>query len=391
MTPSGTTAASYDDQDRLLSFGDATYSYTPDGELRTKTNPTGTTTYTHDALGSLLAVELPDGRVIDYLVDGQGRRVAKEVDGVIARAWLYRDNLNPIAELDGAGNVVSRFVYASRGNVPDYMIRDCVAYRILSDNLGSPIVVVNTETGEIAQELEYDVWGNVLEDTNPGFQPFGFAGGLFYPDTGLVRFGARDYDPEVGRWTAKDPILFGGGNTNLYRYVLYDRVNFNDPSGLFIWDIIDVFSFRWSLYDFINCPTLENAGWLALDAISFLPLIPSIGLLGKLDDIRDLARLSGRADDAIDLARGNQRAAKTSLEDASGNIRRFMQTGQGSWESIASHIERATSRKARGGVSIVDHYRNLETGEYFFWHSLFKNGVEIDSHIRPLSKLDAWP
>jgi len=29
-------------------------------------------------------------------------------------------------------------------------------------------------------------------DPNPAFQPFGFAGGLYDNDTGLVRFGARD-------------------------------------------------------------------------------------------------------------------------------------------------------------------------------------------------------
>lgn len=43
---------------------------------------------------------------------------------------------------------------------------------------------------------------------------------------------ARDYDPSVGRWTAKDPILFGGGQTNLYVYVGSDPVNRADPRGL---------------------------------------------------------------------------------------------------------------------------------------------------------------
>jgi RHS repeat-associated protein len=78
---------------------------------------------------------------------------------------------------------------------------------------------VESETGEVAQRLDYDAFGRVLLDTNPGFQPFGFAGGLYDADTGLVRFGARDYDPEIGRWTAKDPILFGGGQGNVYVYV----------------------------------------------------------------------------------------------------------------------------------------------------------------------------
>jgi len=47
-----------------------------------------------------------------------------------------------------------------------------------------------------------------------------------------VHFGARDYDPAVGRWTAKDPIRFGGGQSNLYVYVGDDPVDFIDPTGL---------------------------------------------------------------------------------------------------------------------------------------------------------------
>ena len=64
------------------------------------------------------------------------------------------------------------------------------------------------------------------------FQPFGFAGGLYDPDTKLTHFGAREYDASIGRWLTKDPILFAGRDTNLYGYVLNDPINFIDPSGL---------------------------------------------------------------------------------------------------------------------------------------------------------------
>jgi hypothetical protein len=47
-----------------------------------------------------------------------------------------------------------------------------------------------------------------------------------------VRFGARDYDPDMGRWTNKDPIGFAGGDTNVYAYVGSDPVNDLDPTGL---------------------------------------------------------------------------------------------------------------------------------------------------------------
>jgi len=46
-----------------------------------------------------------------------------------------------------------------------------------------------------------------------------------------VRFGARDYDPEIGRWTTKDPIGFGGGQSNFYEYCLNDPINAVDPDG----------------------------------------------------------------------------------------------------------------------------------------------------------------
>ena len=88
-------------------------------------------------------------------------------------------------------------------------------------------------SGLLVKRIDYDSFGNVILDTDPFFRvPFGFAGGLYDPDTGLVRFGARDYDPEIGHWTAKDPIDFGGGSVNLYEYVLDDPVNWIDPLGL---------------------------------------------------------------------------------------------------------------------------------------------------------------
>ena len=50
---------------------------------------------------------------------------------------------------------------------------------------------MNASSGAVAQRLDYDEWGFVLSDTSPGFQPFGFAGGLYDHQTGLVRFALR--------------------------------------------------------------------------------------------------------------------------------------------------------------------------------------------------------
>jgi RHS repeat-associated protein len=122
-------------------------------------------------------------------------------------------------------------------------VRGGTAYRIVSDWRGDVRLVLNTtETGSAAvvQQLDYDAWGNVMNLVDPAcsvggpalcWQPFGFAGGVFDVTTGIVRFGARDYDPMMRRWTQKDPIGFGGGQWNIYVYVGDDPINGSDPNG----------------------------------------------------------------------------------------------------------------------------------------------------------------
>ncbi|RMW97811.1 RHS repeat-associated core domain-containing protein [Allofranklinella schreckenbergeri] len=165
-----------------------------------------------------------------------GRRIGKRKDGQVQYRLLFLDKLHPLAEFDQQGNIRSLFVYADRSNAPTLMLRGGKTWRLIADHLGSIRLVIDAETGQIGQRIDYDAWGRVTHDSQPGFQPFGFAGDLYGPDTGLTRFWARDYDAETGRWTAKDPILFDGGDSNLYGYVLQDPVNGVDPLGTGPWD-----------------------------------------------------------------------------------------------------------------------------------------------------------
>ena len=235
LNASGLFGASYDNQDRIVGYGsNIEYEFTDNGELlsRTDTATNDVTEYAYDAVGNLRGVVLPNGDEIEYLVDGQGRRVGKTVNGVFEKGWLWRGQLQPVAELDSAGNVSARFVHAEGSNVPELMVTTAATFRLVTDHLGSVRLVIDVGTGAVVQELAYDAWGRVVLDTNPGLQPFGFAGGLYEPETGLVRFGARDYDAEVGRWTSKDPLRFEGRDSNLFAYVHSDPQNRRDPSGL---------------------------------------------------------------------------------------------------------------------------------------------------------------
>ena len=227
----GTTHATYDARDRLVNWGSSTYSWAPDGNLVGINGVTGSSTFTFDDLGRLRKVVLPDGHTVSYLIDAQGQRVGREVDGTLVTGYLYDPVGNIVAETNGSGAVVARFGYDDLGHV-SLMERGGTSYRVITDTLGSPLLVIDASTGAVVDSIRYDAWGRITNETAPGTTPFGFAGGLLDPDTGLVHFGARDYDPATGRWTASDPLLFNGGDANLYRYSGGDPVNAHDPSGL---------------------------------------------------------------------------------------------------------------------------------------------------------------
>jgi len=228
----------------------------------------------YDVLGNLKSASLPGGTTVDYVIDGQNRRIGKKVNGTLVQGFLYQNQLNPVAELDGTGAVAKRFVYGTKANVPDYMIdvaNGGVTYRIVSDHLGSPRLVINTADGTVAQRIDYDEFGNITVDTNPGFQPFGFAGGLYDQHTGLTRFGARDYDAQSGRWTTKDPIKFLARSTNLYMYAHNNPTNYVDPQGLVEFASPgEVINFWGEVFgatgDFIeNYADLRRANWKGAD------------------------------------------------------------------------------------------------------------------------------
>ena len=153
--PAPHLGAAPDSQDRLLTDGDATFTYTDAGSLLSKTVDGETTSYEYTALGGLRAVTLPDGTDIEYVLDATHRRVGKRVNGELTQGFLYgnvvpsvwelgraegfpyRTHTPILAELDASGNIALRFVYATHKHVPDYMIRGGATYQLISDERGS--------------------------------------------------------------------------------------------------------------------------------------------------------------------------------------------------------------------------------------------------------------
>ena len=230
-----TTTADANRQDAITRQGTEQLTYRKSGELVRREGAQGTTSYDYDERGALRSASLADGTQVSYQLDGAGRRIGRRTGSGPWTHWVYTsEGRGPSVQLADDGSVEARFVYGSRNEVPDLMLRDGKTYALVTDHRGSIRRVVDTATGTVAQRLDYTPWGRVTTDTRPGFQPFGFAGGMYDSATGLVRFGARDYDARLGRWTAPDPAFAGGGDTNLYAYIGNDPVNLRDPSGRFI-------------------------------------------------------------------------------------------------------------------------------------------------------------
>ena len=180
-------------------------------------------------------------------------------------------------------NLIMRFEYAD-GRMPVAMTRGGATYYLTHDQVGS-LKAVADGAGNVVKRIDYDSFGNIIDDTNPSFDmPFGFAGGLHDKDTGLIRFGYRDYDPDIGRWTAKDPILFAGGDTDLFGYVLNNPVNMIDPYGLY------------SLYE------LEH------DLANYSAGLGDALLLGFGDNLRDLTGDALGLSDVVDPCSASYKA-----------------------------------------------------------------------------------
>ena len=229
----------YSDEDHLLKAGEWAYQYDLDGFLTNKTNstnPTNRTQYFYSSRGELLTVILPEGKRIDYVCDPLGRRIAKKINNVVVEKYLWQGLTRLLAVYSGNNSLLMRFEYADE-RMPVAMKMGLATYYLSYDQVGS-LRLVADGSGNVVKRISYDSFGNIIEDTNPSVMiPFGFAGGLHDRDTGLVRFGYRDYDPEVGRWAAKDPIGFAGGDTDVYGHVLNNPVNLIDTNGLWGEDV----------------------------------------------------------------------------------------------------------------------------------------------------------
>jgi len=222
---------------RLASSASATFSHDTNGNLTSKTDATGTAQYGWDFENRLSQVTLPDGTGVSYKYDALGRRIERSVNLVSAlpeitvERFVY-DGADVVRDIDENGLTLNDYV---NGPGIDNKLRQTNnvtgSLYFLTDHLGSTTGLTDA-TGNLVEQLSYDSFGNNAGSTRTRY---GYTGRERDPETDLLYYRARFYDPEPGRFISEDPIGFLGGDVNLYGYVRQNPLSFRDPLGLDGW------------------------------------------------------------------------------------------------------------------------------------------------------------
>ena len=230
-TVDGTTNAYHTNVlNAYVSAGSTTYTYTPRGELATKTDATGTTSYGYNAQGKLTTVVSPSAGSFTYLYDATGARIATIHDGKRVDELYDPTGDGFLVGRNDGKTVVDRFVYGL--GLAARLDASGAASAYSFDALGNTADLTSAD-GSVVNQYAYLPFGETTRSTGPANNPFTFVGafGLTTDGSGLAWVRNRAYDPQAGRFTSPDPSGITGG-LNLYTYANNAPTVFIDVTGL---------------------------------------------------------------------------------------------------------------------------------------------------------------
>jgi RHS repeat-associated protein len=141
-----------------------------------------------------------------------------------------------IAEYDGAGNLLSEYVYANGQRIAK-MDPDGTMDYYLNDHAGGPAQVLGSARAMAGSgwSANYYPFGEIASQTGSEEDThFDFTGQERDRETGLMYFGARYYNPAIGRWMSVDPMAAKYPGLSPYNYCLNSPINNFDPDGGFV-------------------------------------------------------------------------------------------------------------------------------------------------------------
>lgn len=238
--------------------------YDPKGNVITGFDGSATS-YVYDAQNRLTSVTY-GSTTSTFKYDGLNRKISRTVGGVTTyNVW---DGWNLIEErgpgnallntyLYGAGEIVERI--SSTGTTPIFYFQD---------GLGSTSHVSDA-TGSLLESYTYGTFGTqAVYDPNGVVRHGGsiydirhlFTGQLWMPQTGLYDYRNRVYSPTLTRFLQPDPIGHAGDPSNLYRYCGNNAVNWSDPMGRDLVEVVHPGSWFHTSFG-ITDPTTGRMTW----------------------------------------------------------------------------------------------------------------------------------
>ncbi len=224
------TLYAYNEMNELISAGSEgntlTFTYDEYGNCTEKSDGTKMWEYVYDFENRLTAVKV-DGTITEqYEYDGDGKRI-KKVDSQSATVYVY-SSFGVLYEKDLTSQMDAVYIYGPEGRIAK-RVNDIQEY-YHTDHLGSTRVVTS-ELGTLAEEIQYEPFGEEINATEEKYT----YNGKERDETGLYYYGARYYDPEVGRFLTRDYLKGEHENPqslNLYSYCLNNPLRYTDPVGL---------------------------------------------------------------------------------------------------------------------------------------------------------------
>ncbi|GIF75450.1 RHS repeat-associated core domain-containing protein [Asanoa siamensis] len=237
-TENGTaTSYGYNDAHQLTSAGSATYTYDANG------NTTGSSTgwqFTYNSVNNQTTEITAPGRAthapISYAGPEQTERRRSGSVTYVTSALGVASATSTLPGPPGSG-AAPNDTEPARGTT-QYFTRDPGGnliglrtqgsrYYYLVDGLGSVVGLVDGTATKV-NSYSYDPYGNQLSASQQVPNPWRYAAGMLDGPTGLTKFGARYYDPALGRFSQRDP----SGQDLPYGYAGCNPVNNTDPTGL---------------------------------------------------------------------------------------------------------------------------------------------------------------
>ncbi len=224
-----TTLYAANNLNQYTQVGPVNQSFDADGNLVSRDDGSGVTTYQYDDENRLVAVASPAG-VWTYEYDALGNRQAVVHNGQRTEYLVDPTGIgNVIGEYDAGGNPVGSYLFGL-GLVSRIDAAGAAAY-FQFDALGSTVGVLDA-AGNALNSYHYLPFGETLAATESVPNPFTYVGatGVLTDDNGLLHMRHRFYDPEIGAFISQDPLRLPADH--LYAYVSNNPISLIDPEGL---------------------------------------------------------------------------------------------------------------------------------------------------------------